>query len=580
MIHILPPAEARKIAAGEVIDRPASLVRELIDNAIDAGGLNIDVLIEGGGIKRIEVVDDGSGMNKADLALACVTHATSKIRGVDDLKTARTLGFRGEALSSAAAVARIEIVTSHNGQEAWQLLTDSLDNEPVIEPARRQRGTSVRAFSLFDNIPARKRFLKREGSEAQLCKQVFLEKAAAFPDFQFRFFQDGKLKIFLPKTDSLKDRFAAAFLQPDVEMANKTLFLHEIAANGEGFSASIIIGGPELFRNDRRQQFIFANGRRINDFSLQQALEFGTQGWFPNGTHPVGAVFIEIDPALADFNIHPAKREARFSDAGAIHHSISSCLRNFLRNYGAKSSRETSAEEFLVFPHPKPVLPVEKPGNYTGYAVESPVWAVSDVQEPAYGTNELNDAGEVGNEEVPGGVKLTGRLFDLFILVERGESLFVIDQHAAHERILYNKLLSAPIPRQELLIPIPFNTESAEDDRFLESRREALKSLGVVISGGGGDWRIEALPVLWRLSDSQTVQEILELRTASESIAERWAATVACHAAVRDGTYIDDESALSLAKEALALPDPHCPHGRPVWTVIERGALLKAVRRT
>jgi DNA mismatch repair protein MutL len=185
-------------------------------------------------------------------------------------------------------------------------------------------------------------------------------------------------------------------------------------------------------------------------------------------------------------------------------------------------------------------------------------------------------------EESPiyGEPQYAGRIFGIFILIEWGDKLFIIDQHAAHERILYNRFLSEPVPRQELLVPVLFNTESAEDDRFLEAKLEELAKLSIVIAREGNCWRIDALPAGWRMSDAETVKNILDLRNASENMAERWAATLCCHAAVRDGDCLDGASALALAKEALALPDPRCPHGRPVWTEISREALCKAVRRT
>jgi DNA mismatch repair protein MutL len=338
-IQVLPPEEARKIAAGEVVERPASLVREFLDNAIDSGAKNIELCIEAGGIKLTEVSDDGCGMSRADLELSIKTHATSKIRSMAELATARTLGFRGEALAAAAAVAELEILSCEGEEgasgEAWLLQAgpDAPDSEPHIEAARRTRGSSVRTRNLFDSIPARKRFLKREGSEALMCKQIFIDKALAFPEINFRFVQDGKLKLFFPAVKTHKERFASAVLAEKSGGASGfSAFLHEIAAHGRGYDLIIVVGGPEIYRDQRREQFIFANGRRINDFSLQQALEYGTQGAFPNGTHPVGAVFLEIDGALADFNIHPAKREARFICAADIHHTLTGTLRFYFHS--------------------------------------------------------------------------------------------------------------------------------------------------------------------------------------------------------------------------------------------------------
>ncbi|MDR2098380.1 MAG: DNA mismatch repair endonuclease MutL [Spirochaetaceae bacterium] len=585
MIQVLPPAEARKIAAGEVIDRPASLVREFMDNAIDSGGVNIDVSVERGGISRTEVSDDGSGMSRDDLAICCLAHATSKIRSLGDLDRLSTLGFRGEALAAAAAVSELEIITSRDGREAWRLLTGPggvCGAGP--EEARRTQGSSVRARALFDTIPARKRFLKREGSEAGLCLQTFIDKVLPFPGINFRFFQDGKLRLFLPAAP-LKQRFAAAVLD---NAAKYTGELHEIAASGRGFSVKIVIGGPELYRNDRRKQYIFANGRRIYDFSLLQALEYGSQGCFPNGLHPIGAIFLEIDPAMADFNIHPAKREARFADSAAIHHEITTTLRSFFRHVNLSREQYFMPQETLPFENKGPGLMSgadKADGVPAGAAAFDRIikGEYSFIPLPGRGGAENSAALTSGTEtktEAPmAKLRYAGRIFDLFILAEDGERLYIIDQHAAHERILYDRFLSGPVVKQELLVPITFLTESKDDDDFLASRRPELAELGIVIEGGQGSWRIEALPALWRLSDGETVNEILSLRTAGENIAERWAATLACHSAVRDGDYLDGETALALAERALALPVQRCPHGRPILTEIKQGDLLRAVHR-
>ena len=598
-IAVLPPEEALRIAAGEVIDRPAALVREFLDNAIDAGSLNIEISIEEGGCKKVEVSDDGGGMTREDLAICSLTHATSKIKCLDDLNTANTLGFRGEALAAACAVARLEIISSVDGRDAWRFAVGPGEaRAPEIEQTRRTKGSTVRALNLYDTIPARKRFLKREGSEATLCRQVFIEKALAFNGINFRYVQDGKLKDFLPAVKTKKERFAA------VLQTGEENFLHEINVTGSGFSATIVIGGPELFRSDRRQLYIFANGRKIQEYSLVQAVEYGSQGWFPNGVHPVAAVYVEIDPSLADFNIHPAKREVRFRDPGAIHQAISGGVKNFfhglyLKNSGREprepkepedeqsyeerrgyhSDRESSSkypqgypqevEREFAFTYNKNISDVkrnteeyDKFTSFVSASLRNRENSSSNVSVPAYGD-----------------MRYAGKIFDLFILMEWGDKLYIIDQHAAHERILYNKFLNEPVPKQELLAPIPFATESDEEDAFLSANREELSRLGVEIEKDAESWSITALPADWRMGDAETVKEILELRQAGESIANRWAATFCCRAAIKDGDILDDATAFELGKEALALPDPRCPHGRPVWTEISREALFKAVRR-
>ncbi|MDR2490844.1 MAG: DNA mismatch repair endonuclease MutL [Spirochaetaceae bacterium] len=608
-IRILPPDEARKIAAGEVVERPASLVREFIDNAIDAKSPLIEVVLEGGGVKKTEVRDFGSGIERSNLALACLPHATSKIRSIDDLNTVKSLGFRGEALAAAAAVSALEIITSTDGREAWRLETgpaapaspedtaahSDFLGSTCIESARRVRGTTVRAKFLFDTIPARKRFLKRDSSEVNLCRSIFIDKALAFPDIAFRFIVDGKLKLFFPIVASRRDRFAAALLN-----SGESGFLHEIEALGEGFSAGIVLGGPELSRQDRRFQYIFANGRRIFDYSLQQAIEFGLQGWFPNGIHPVCALFIDVDPRLADFNIHPAKREARFTCHAEIHHAITSALKRFVHsnslglsvfNLTKDTSKTGGTDELLITR--------ENDGSFNTYQTPLAVWAqntggvleASEKQSPYMADGGAPVPWNGGRQEAGGfpaqtaedgiGLQFLGYLYSFFILVADGDAFYIVDQHAAHERILYEKFISGPISRQPLLVPIPFTTESAEEDDFLTKKQPELKKLGLIIkkTAGENSWVLEELPLLWRLSDGDTIREVLNLRQAGENIAEHWAATIACHAAIRDGDRLDEASAVRLANEAIKLHNKRCPHGRPIMTIINRADLLRSVKR-
>jgi DNA mismatch repair protein MutL len=297
---------------------------------------------------------------------------------------------------------------------------------------------------------------------------------------------------------------------------------------------------------------------------------------------------VDIDPALADFNIHPAKREARFRDPGAIHHAVTSGLRDFCRRLGHKIGPQDG--HALHAGHSMP-LAMEALFTQEERGGNSPYHSLHDIN--VNNTNNVNKINDINDLKIPvsqdfvaetapiyGEPRYAGRVFGVFILLEWGEKLFIIDQHAAHERILYNRFLSSPIPRQELLIPISFNTETAEDSSFLAAKKKELAQLAIIIEKDGDGWRIDALPEDWRLSDSETVKEILSLREAGENMAERWAATVCCHRAIRDGDYIDDATALALAKEALNLPDPHCPHGRPIWTEISREALYRSVRRT
>ena len=582
MIKILSPEEAKKIAAGEVIDRPLALVRELIDNALDSGADNIELAIEGGGISKLELIDNGCGMSKEDLSLCVKPHATSKIQSLDDLSHSTTLGFRGEALAAASAVARLEIVSSTDGREAW--LLETAPPEPggeeteniTITQTRRKRGTSVRVFGLFDTIPARKRFLKREASEALLCRQMFIEKALASPGITFRFVQDRQLKLqYVPHTASsleppLQKRFGETILD-----INERTFLHTAETSGNGYSITIVFGGPELYRRDRKQQYIFTNKRRIYDYALIQALEYGLAGFFPNDSHPLGAIFIEIDPALADFNIHPAKREVRFANGGAIHNSITTALRNYVSKNTNNYSSSLAMEALLARQDDFISLPMRNQNN-----IKSEKTEYTAEEKTSYDSQDW-----ITNAETGQGIKLIGRAFDLFIIVEKGETLYLIDQHAAHESLLYRKFLSAPIAAQELLVPIPFTTSSNDQDDFLKEKKEQLAQLGIKLEyEDSGAWLIQALPANWKTSDSETVKEILALQKSGANLAERWAFTLACHCAIKDREYLDNTAALALAESVLALAAetgsiPRCPHGRPLWTELSRAELLKAVRR-
>jgi DNA mismatch repair protein MutL len=624
-VRLLPQATARKIAAGEVIDRPAAVVRELLDNAIDADATAVEISVDSGGGRRIEAVDDGKGLSREDLELCWRPHATSKIRHEDDLLIAGTLGFRGEALSAIAAVSRLELVSSVDGRKAWRLAVgpagasageaapggggDGLDG-CVVEPAARGRGTTARVLGLFDNFPARKKFLKRDGAEAGLCKQALVEKALAFPDVAFRFFQDGELKLFLPAVQTRRERFGAAAL-PGAPPAG----LHEIAASGPGFSLSIVIGGPETKRPDRRGQYVIVNGRRVQDFGLLQAIEYGVRGWFPNGSHPVGALYVDVDPALADFNIHPAKREVRFKDAPAIHAAATRALADFMRRLGIAAGADEAAPSVAELALEAYGAPADGAAPEYGAAKGAVSIvdydgggarrtgagsAVADAPFAEGGQYRTGSAGSDASraalvellqrrtafapppraEPASGAVSFVGRAFGLFLVAEKGEKLYLIDQHAAHERLLYDRLSSETPRRQALLVPLPFRTETPAEDEFLASRRAELAALGIeVVDEGDGAWRLDALPAGWPEADADTVRSLLDLGAAGAGLADAWRAGAACRLAVKDGDFLDDAAAAGLAEAALGLPVPRCPHGRPVYAEISRDALLKAVRR-
>lgn len=604
-VKVLPAEVARKIAAGEVIDRPASIVRELMDNAVDSGADTITVEIEGGGIEKIRVIDNGSGMTKEDLLVCATPHATSKISHEADLLSLSTLGFRGEALSSIAAVARLSV---HSG--TWLMETDILHPRSVTacQPAD---GTIVEAAGLFENFPARRVFLKRPSSEAALCRQTFLEKAIARTDISFRLYIDGSLRCDLPAAATLSERFAQA---QRIEAQRQLLYelkAENPAGNPAKWSFTLVIGEPSLFRNDRKDISIYVNGRKLQEFSLVQAIEFGCSGFFPNGTHPVAALFAQVAPETVDFNIHPAKREARFKDLSGLHHGVSTVTANFFRNYGIKKTADSALHEKEdARPSPAPdlgllaeqALPKDEPPEFSSLSYFSPHKVASrrsygsrsgyNGEYPAYSAPARDSVGlrSVAEQAPPAytadfaaesGFRFIGCALGTFLIAEKDGTLYFIDQHAAHERLRFDKIIARSGQRQPLLVPYVLRTDSAAQDAYLRSLQAELEKAGYVIEeSGGGTWEVSAVPQLWHGSQEDLQRDLLESQLEPQQLVRSMAASAACRGAVMAGDPLDSATAAQLAKDALSLPDPHCPHGRPVWTTLSRAQLFSLVRRT
>jgi DNA mismatch repair protein MutL len=317
-------------------------------------------------------------------------------------------------------------------------------------------------------------------------------------------------------------------------------------------------------------------------------VEYGAQVWFPNAEHPVFALFLTIDPALADFNVHPAKREARFRDSGAIHHAVSETVAKFTHFYssqgaGLSGQRSAGSGQLEIGNEQLAMSNEQRTMNDEHQMLNVGQYYINNIERMM-----LDDGGIIAAEPPPpaysaNGLRYVGRLFNLFIVVEFGDTCYIIDQHAAHERLLYNKFFETSPERQDLLIPIVFATDSADEDEWLESRLEDLASLGFVLeregSGANLRWKITSLPAEWKLDDSSTVRELRGLRDTGTAFIQHAIALAACHSAVRDGDYLDAASALELARSALDLSLRRCPHGRPIMTELSREFLFKAVKR-
>ena len=641
-VKSLNPEVARKIAAGEVIDRPNAIIRELMDNSIDSGATSITVEIAGGGIDKIRILDNGCGMTKEDLQNCARPHATSKISTEVDLMNLSTLGFRGEALASIAAVARLSIISG-----GWKMKA-SITEDHILEAVAPTQGTIVQSEGLFENFPARRQFLKRNATEGLMCKNTFIEKAMARPDIAFRFIQDGQTKIDLPANQSIKDRF---ILANSYSEAPELFYQLSNSSGGEtpDWSFDLVIGEPAVSRSNKKEINIYTNGRKIQEYSLVQAVEYGGQGFFPNGTYPVAAVFIKVRPDLVDFNIHPAKKEARFYDISALHHGLSSTIKAFFQQYTYanfqedKPTDEIRNQEFdFNSLHPlnsnnsaissnsissntkslslnlsKPSfnsMPVieDKVSNYTKESIgtkSSPIYErhisyktsetknqnLSDFRSKYLGiktsnAQELSDraslvqaALDAQNDQAPAKVKYIGPCLGTFLLAEKNNCLYIIDQHAVHERILFDQLMNnqGQASRQALLIPYKIHTESKSQDNQLEKLKEQLGKIGFETKKvSDGEWEVTSIPDRWTGTEYDFRTLIFVKHVEPQEIIRSIAAMTACKAAVKDGYILDDQAATKLVEAAFTLEDPHCPHGRPIYTVISREKLFELVKRT
>ncbi len=604
-VRTLKAEVARKIAAGEVIDRPNAVVRELLDNAVDSGATQITVEIAGGGIEKIRVNDNGCGMTKDDLFNCARPHATSKIETETDLLNLSTLGFRGEALASIAAVARLSITSG-----GWKMRA-SITEDHILEPVAPTAGTIVQSEGLFENFPARRQFLKRAATEGLMCRNTFIEKAVARPDIAFRFISDGEVKIDLPAGQTLLERFVDA----NHYEYDKKLF-YEVTGSATGknpdWKFNVIIGEPAVSRSNKKDIFIYANGRRIQEYSLVQAVEYGGQGFFPNGTYPVACVFTQINPNQIDFNIHPAKKEARFYDIADLHHAISSSLRSFFHNYTYQNflndkPADEPVNEIINEParvsaytpsEPKSVSnPYTNHITYKNSGYTTPHTDIKDFRSkymqapapaPAPAIERMAEQALssfspdfIPEQKQTDKIRYIGATLGTFLLAEKGSSLYIIDQHAAHERILFDKIMNNQGGRQSLLIPYKILTDSKSQDNQLEKLKDRLSQIGFEAEKKeDGYWEINTIPERWTGTEYDFRSLIFVKNVEPEQIIRSIAAMTACKAAVKDGYVLDDETAARLVEQAFTLEDPHCPHGRPIYTVMSREKLFQLVKRT
>ncbi|MFN3285439.1 MAG: DNA mismatch repair endonuclease MutL [bacterium] len=541
-IRVLESWLADRIAAGEVVERPASVVKELVENALDAGARRITVEFSGGGFELVRVIDDGEGMDPEDAALCLRRFATSKLSSPDDLRRIRTLGFRGEALPSIAAVSQVEILTC-DGQVATRVRAEG-GSEPRTEPASGPRGTVVTVRRLFYNTPARRNFLRSVAREAALCLDAAERHALARPDVAFRVVRDGREVAAWPAEDPLRRASHILAVPADELLA--------VEAQGGGVHVWGFLAPPSLARRSRSGQYFFVNRRPVTSPLLSRAVEQGARTLVFTGQHPACALYVELAPELVDPNVHPRKLEVRFADEGRVFAVVERAVRDAYR------SRP------LVRAVPLAAPPTAATSPPAGWQVREPVQLGVLEAEPPRRLPRL---------------RLLGQLAGTYLLAESAEGLVVVDQHAAHERVLYERLLrdrARGSHAQLLAAPVTVDLSPSEV-AVLPEVSPLLRELGLEVEPfGGSTVLVRSVPVISdRLPPEAVLRACLReglwdgVPTAGQRALERAASVVACHSAVRAGDALSVEEMRALLEDLERCDDPYtCFHGRPTLVVV------------
>jgi DNA mismatch repair protein MutL len=594
-IRQLPPDVVAKIAAGEVIERPASVVKELLENSVDAGSTRIEIDIDQGGTELIRVVDDGCGMYADDLVLAFASHATSKLGGADDLFQIGTLGFRGEALSSIGGVAQVRLQSRHADEPTGAEVSCNGGELSAAGPWSGAVGTRIEVRHLFYNTPVRRKFLRTTSTETGHVCETFTRLALAQPNLALALRHNGKKVYGVASSAALRDRIGL-FFGPGVSDR-----LYEVDARQDLVRLHGFIADPSCDRGTAKLQYVFLNGRWIRDRSLAHAVQEAYRGLLMTGRYAVAVLFLEVPPDQVDVNVHPTKSEVRFRDGQAIYHLVFGALRERLRkeNLTARLLRPQCASiaaevgspadifpEF-TFRRPEPSPPMSavheiEPSDETREGSPSTVSPV-----PSNHTTHLN-----GHPASAGVLPRAIQLHDAYLVVETPEGMLVIDQHALHERILYEQLKSrvesGTLERQRLLVPEPIDLPAEQSARVLE-HRPALAELGLDVEDfGGGTVLLTTYPaMLGKRSPRDVFLSVVDHLMAKDRVPTRehllndLLSLMACHAAVKAGDRLspDDITAL-IAQRDLADNTHHCPHGRPTSLLFSKQDLDRQFRRT
>ena len=598
-IKLLPETLASQVAAGEVVERPASVVKELVENSIDAGARAIEVGIQRGGMSRIRVVDDGCGMDRDDALLSLERHATSKIASAADLAAISTLGFRGEALPSIASVSRFRLSTREPGAVAG---TEILVNGGRIETVREggeAPGTQIEVRSLFYNVPARRKFLRSETTEARNIEHQFFLQALAHPEIGFTLVREDNIASQLPITTSLRDRirdlYGAKLLDDLLEISLR---------DRRGVQVQGWIGRAGVSRQTRAQQFVFVNGRAIDSGILSTALREGYHTALMRGQFPVTFLFVDLDPREVDVNVHPAKREVRFRDPASVREAIVEAVQRTLESGRVEWQRKfnaPAAPATVLPPGPAATLPDGGTTSVSSQIVGRDSARPSNFAplDQASRADSLNLSQPIaGNRPEPQidprrdqQFQIIGVLNRLYVLMENSDGLVLVDQHAAHERILFEELRrrmeEQGVPSQRMLLPQTFSLPP-RDTEWVERNVATLQKMGIGIENfGTNSFRVDTLPAFLEIADAAGFlrKVIDELKTTSRSssplrLGEDMIAKTVCRHAVKANDPLRYPEIEKLIRDLLACDLPYCcPHGRPTMIQISHAELEKKFGR-
>ena len=591
-IHALPSQLINQIAAGEVVERPASVIKELVENSLDAGATLVDVDVAQGGIKRMRVRDDGLGISRDDLALALSRHATSKVTSLEDLEGIRSMGFRGEALPSIASVSRLTLMSRERGvDQAWRLDGDAVDPAPVAHP----EGTTVDVQDLFYNTPARRKFLKTEKTEFRHLELVLRRLALARFDVAFKLQHNGKLVFSTPKADGVQKREARiAELLGQNFIDNSLRFEHEAA----GLYLSGWIGLPAFSRSQADMQHFFVNGRMVRDKLVTHAIRQAYQDVLYHGRHPAYVLYLELAPQLVDVNVHPTKHEVRFREGRLVHDYLFRTLHQVLadaRPEGAVAPLDAAPPVTSAGVSGMAVTPGMAAAPAVKESAESYQsafhWQMPAATASSRSTQRQPPAPVPENGEIPPLGFALAQLHGVYILAQNAAGLVVVDMHAAHERITYERLKQSlegqGIRSQPLLVPVSVKVSPREVQLAMDSR-DLLQNLGLEIDQLDKDTLvIRALPTLLEGADAESlVRDLLaDLVTHGSSERIRQAmnevlSTVACHGSVRANRRLAIEEMNALLRDIENTErSGQCNHGRPTWTQLSMTELDKLFMR-